>query len=109
MFDRNAYQRKWAREHRSAANDYRNKNREQYRASARRYNWRKRGAEAPTRQRPPWCEVAGCQRRAVCADHNHKTGKFRGWVCRQCNGALGMISDNPAIALGLARFLKRAS
>ena len=28
-------------------------------------------------------------------DHNHKTGKFRGWLCNTCNSALGWLDDDP--------------
>lgn len=28
------------------------------------------------------------------ADHNHKTGEFRGWLCRPCNTALGWMKDD---------------
>ena len=36
------------------------------------------------------------------ADHNHKTGKLRGLLCRNCNCGIGMFKDNP-------KLLKRAS
>ncbi len=38
-------------------------------------------------------------------DHNHKTNKIRGLLCRQCNLALGLIKDNPKIALRIVEYL----
>ena len=29
----------------------------------------------------------------LCYDHDHKTGKFRGVLCRKCNSALGKLGD----------------
>ena len=29
-----------------------------------------------------------------CLDHNHQTGKFRGWICQHCNNGLGGFRDN---------------
>jgi len=33
--------------------------------------------------------------RKLRLDHNHKTGKFRGFLCNNCNTGLGMFEDNP--------------
>src|SRR3989344_638305 len=30
----------------------------------------------------------------VVLDHNHKTGKIRGWLCRMCNNSIGMMDDD---------------
>jgi hypothetical protein len=27
-------------------------------------------------------------------DHDHKTGDFRGWLCRNCNQGIGKLGDN---------------
>ena len=35
----------------------------------------------------PICE----KRKAVCIDHNHRTGKVRGVICYKCNLSLGLI------------------
>lgn len=28
-------------------------------------------------------------------DHNHKTGEFRGLICKDCNMGIGLFKDNP--------------
>lgn len=32
----------------------------------------------------------------ICLDHDHKTGHFRGWLCRGCNWTLGLWDDDLA-------------
>lgn len=39
-------------------------------------------------------------------DHNHKTGKVRGLLCRKCNIGLGCFDDELSILLQAADYLK---
>jgi hypothetical protein len=39
--------------------------------------------------------------------HDHETGKFRGWLCCQCNLGLGMFGDSPAMLHEAAEYLAR--
>ena len=47
------------------------------------------------------CRIAA----ATCADHDHKTGKFRGALCSMCNIALGMMQDKPHVLMWAAAYL----
>lgn len=33
-------------------------------------------------------------RKSFSLDHSHKTGQFRGWLCHNCNTALGLFGDS---------------
>jgi recombination endonuclease VII len=49
------------------------------------------------RPRPGWCECCGepaTGRRALHWDHDHALDRFRGWLCAQCNQALGQVDDS---------------
>lgn len=56
----------------------------------------------PTNHTCPICErneeqCAGKGGKKVgtwCLDHDHKTGNMRGWLCHECNRALGNFKDN---------------
>ena len=39
-------------------------------------------------------------------DHCHKMGKFRGWLCRGCNQASGLLKESPQIARILAEYIE---
>lgn len=40
-------------------------------------------------------------------DHDHKTGKVRGLLCKKCNSTLGNADDNVGILENLINYLKR--
>ena len=64
-------------------------------------------------QKPDKCEVCKANgsdfKKGLCFDHNHKTGKFRGWLCSNCNTALGLVKENPKILLALIKYLNEKS
>ena len=39
------------------------------------------------------CDCCGKKSDRLCLDHCHKTGKFRGWICNNCNTGLGLLGD----------------
>jgi len=39
-------------------------------------------------------------------DHNHKTNKIRGLLCRDCNLALGLFKDNSKILVNATNYLR---
>lgn len=39
-------------------------------------------------------------------DHDHATGKVRGFLCSRCNKALGMLRDDPVRIRGLLAYLQ---
>jgi hypothetical protein len=39
------------------------------------------------------CPLCG-EKRPLCIDHDHKTGKVRGMLCKVCNMVLGRLGDN---------------
>jgi hypothetical protein len=42
-----------------------------------------------------------------CLDHNHITGKVRGWLCHKCNSAIGWLNDDPAYTRRATEYLER--
>ena len=60
------------------------------------------------RKRPELCELCGKIGR-ICFDHDHKTGKFRGWICSKCNTVLGLIEDDKNILIKMINYLEQIS
>jgi hypothetical protein len=70
----------------------------------------------PTRPCPSACENCGGdnqmkdgRRRALALDHDHATGKFRGWLCDLCNRGIGYFRDTPSTLRSAADYLERNS
>lgn len=38
-------------------------------------------------------------------DHDHKTGKIRGLLCKKCNFAIGLLNDDPSVFIRAAKYL----
>jgi hypothetical protein len=70
---------------------YLSRNRERMRAGHRKYM----GLPEATRAAPDRCECCGrVEKAALCLDHDHVTGVFRGWLCKRCNSAIGLLGDS---------------
>lgn len=51
------------------------------------------------------CDI--CRRkRPLRTDHNHETGEFRGFLCHQCNTALGHFGDDPKLMQKAANYVR---
>lgn len=80
----------------------------QRREYAKRY-YREKKLKLAGRPEPAYCEV--CQQpttrrgQSLALDHDHKTGRFRGWLCMHCNVILGHAGDSPGLLRALADYL----
>lgn len=84
------------------------KNRDKIRAYGRKTRRKLNGAEPTDEQRVGHCENFACNFSGpLHMDHDHATGKTRGWLCGSCNRALGMLKDDCLVIKGLANYLKR--
>ena len=45
-------------------------------------------------------------KQGLCLDHDHETGRFRGWVCARCNLAFAAFGDNEAGLLRAAAYMR---
>ena len=43
------------------------------------------------------CPICEKETTKLVLDHNHNTDKFRGWLCNDCNNALGKFGDDVAL------------
>jgi len=52
------------------------------------------------------CPICKQSSTILCFDHDHKTKKHRGWLCLQCNRAVGQLGDNIEGLENAIRYLK---
>lgn len=50
-------------------------------------------------------EYMEATKRRFAVDHDHKTGRVRGLLCNQCNTALGLLRESPALVERAADYL----
>ncbi len=55
---------------------------------------------------PDQCEICGDDESPLQLDHDHKTQKFRGWLCQNCNVILGHAEDDITILRFAIKYLK---
>jgi hypothetical protein len=72
-----------------------------------RWTGGRRAAEKKIRaeQRDSFCHICG-DKKKLCWDHNHETGKYRGTLCDRCNRALGLFKDDADILMKATTYLK---
>jgi len=88
------YSRKYYLEHKEITGDW------------RRENQTLKKEELAGRPKPDICEI--CQEHGrMNFDHDHKTGKFRGWICFRCNVTLGRVDENINLLKALIIYLKK--
>jgi hypothetical protein len=93
-------EREASRKHRAAHPGYSN--------AARQKSIRKKQLRLAGRPKPKRCEACFRTGRKLCWDHCHQTGKFRGWICKPCNTALGCAKDSPKALRHMADYLERS-
>ena len=49
--------------------------------------------------------IAGISK--IVLDHNHNTGRVRGWLCESCNTGIGRFDDNPEIVIRAKKWLSQ--
>jgi hypothetical protein len=42
----------------------------------------------------------------LCIDHDHRTGRVRGLLCKRCNSVLGYVDDGPTLLRRMVRYLE---
>lgn len=83
------------------------------RPSCRECRKLKNGMSIPAKDKIKWAETKAadfsdftcpiCHKTTIAGitkivlDHNHETGKVRGWLCESCNTGIGRFDDNPEI------------
>lgn len=69
--------------------------------------WLQKKEQLAKRKRPEQCELCEAVG-GICFDHNHMTGKFRGWICKRCNFALGFVKDNVELLVRMIDYISKS-
>lgn len=80
--------------------EYYHKDLKKTRKSIQKRSWKRMGFDVITMEtlfnsHNNKCDCCGYETKTLVTDHCHSTGKFRGFLCSQCNSGLGLFKDNP--------------
>ena len=53
------------------------------------------------------CDICNEKVKTLHVDHNHTTGRVRGYLCGSCNRGIGLLKDNSSICRGAAGYLEK--
>lgn len=53
------------------------------------------------------CAICKVYNESLVVDHDHKTSKIRGLLCKKCNLSLGYVNDNTKILKSMIAYIKR--
>ena len=53
------------------------------------------------------CPICNGTDKKMVLDHNHTTNEFRGWICNDCNNALGKFKDSIEILNKAINYLSK--
>ena len=59
--------------------------------------------------KPDKCECCKKPTTTFHCDHDHFTGKFRGWLCSHCNQGIGKLGDDLVGVLNAVNYLKKTN
>ena len=61
----------------------------------------------------PTCDICGVKESKVKGvlhlDHCHKTDKFRGWLCNNCNHGLGCFKEDETIFIKAMQYMRKSN
>jgi hypothetical protein len=66
--------------------------------------YRRKYGTALLLEHPAKCDLCGGVIK-IAYDHDHNTGKHRGWLCMKCNTALGLVNDDVALLKKMIEYL----
>lgn len=53
------------------------------------------------------CDICSKQVKSLHVDHDHSTGKIRGYLCGSCNRGIGLLQDKSSVMIKAANYLKK--
>jgi hypothetical protein len=72
---------------------------------ATRYGVPLEEAKQAVESKPSECQICGRGDRPLVFDHCDETHRFRGWLCRQCNAAQGLLAHDASTVQAMANYL----